>query len=152
LVISTKTRRLAGFLLAKCAAVRAGDFARPLRCELFHFAAAGKSGRPGADGPDRGVALELSLGRARMLRDWLHLVGRKRARWMRCVGIEPPAASRIPVNGISTIRCTPACSATSPLRHHDAGPSCVGMDIMHIQMARGFVYLTVVLDWYRRST
>ena len=96
--------------------------------------------------------LELPFAGARMLRDLLRLegyrAGRQRiARLMRLMGIEalyrkPNASRRHPAHpvfpyllrGLSIIR-----------------PNQVwAMDITYIPMARGFVYLAVVLDWATR--
>ena len=90
---------------------------------------------------------------ARMLRDWLrregHRVGRKHVRTlMTCMGIEP--LYRKP----NTSKKHPWHKVYPYLLRNIAitTPNQVwAMDITYIPMARGFVYLTVVLDWYSRK-
>lgn len=89
---------------------------------------------------------------SRMLRDMLRLegfqVGRKRVRTlMRKMGVEalyrrPKTTQRHPEH-----RIYPYLLRNKPIDH----PNQVwAMDITYIPMARGFVYLTVVMDWYSR--
>lgn len=90
---------------------------------------------------------------ARMLRDWLqregHAVGRKHVRTlMRRMGIEP--LYRKP----NTSKREPGHKVYPYLLRNVAvtAPDQVwAMDITYIPMARGFVYLTVVLDWCSRK-
>jgi putative transposase len=89
---------------------------------------------------------------ARMLRDMLRLegfkVGRKHVRTlMRKMGVE--ALYRRP----RTTRKNPAHRIYPYLlrnRKVERSNEAWAMDITYIPMARGFVYLTVVLDWYSR--
>ncbi len=97
--------------------------------------------------------LEYPFAGARMLRDLLNLmgirVGRRRVRTlMRRMGIE--ALYRKP----NTSRKHPDHPVYPYLlRHLKVGrPNQVwAMDITYIPMARGFIYLAVVIDWYSRK-
>jgi putative transposase len=90
---------------------------------------------------------------ARMLRDWLrregHVVGRKRARTlMRRMGIEPlyrkPNTSKRHLGHKVYPYLLRSVAITAPNQ-------VWAMDITYIPMARGFVYLTVVMDWCSRK-
>ena len=90
---------------------------------------------------------------ARMLRDWLrregYAVGRKRVRTlMRRMGIDaiyrkPNTSKRHPGHKVYPYLLR-GLAITAPNQ-------VWAMDITYIPMARGFVYLTVVLDWYSRK-
>jgi putative transposase len=90
---------------------------------------------------------------ARMLRDWLrregHAVGRKHVRTlMRRMGIEP--LYRKP----NTSKRHPGHKVYPYLLRNvaiTAPDQAWAMDITYIPMARGFVYLAAVMDWYSRK-
>ncbi|WP_414674830.1 IS3 family transposase [Limnobacter sp.] len=96
--------------------------------------------------------LELPFAGARMLRDLLrqegHAVGRKHvATLMKCMGIE--ALYRRP----NTSRKHPQHAVYPYLLRHlpiTRANQVWAMDITYIPMARGYVYLAAVVDWYSR--
>lgn len=97
--------------------------------------------------------LEYPWAGARRLRDWLqregHAVGRKRVRTlMRRMVIEP--LYRKP----NTSKRHPGHKIYPYLLRHiaiTAPNQAWAMDITYIPMARGFVYLAAVMDWYSRK-
>ena len=97
--------------------------------------------------------LDYPFAGSRMLRDLLRgeaiEIGRERvATMMRCMGIE--AIYRRPNN---TSKPAPGCKIYPYLLHKVAveRPNQVwAMDITYIPMARGFVYLAAVVDWFSR--
>ena len=97
--------------------------------------------------------LEYPWAGARRLRDWLqregHAVGRKHVRTlMRRVGIEP--LYRKP----NTSKRHPGHKIYPYLLRNvaiTAPNQAWAMDITYIPMARGFVYLAAVMDWYSRK-
>ena len=97
--------------------------------------------------------LEYPWAGARRLRDWLrregHAVGRKRVRTlMRRMAIEPLYQKP------NTSKRHPKHKIYPYLLRHVAitGPNQAwAMDITYIPMARGFVYLVAVMDWYSRK-
>jgi putative transposase len=96
--------------------------------------------------------LESPFAGARMLRDMLHLeglkVGRKHvATLMRKMGIEALYRKPRTTNRHPEHRVYPYLLRGLPITQAN---QVWAMDITYIPMKRGFVYLTVVMDWYSR--